>query len=278
VGNQDFFCKLQGGDFEMPSMPDIAIRISKAVNNPNTKSTDIARIIQMDPALAVRIILVVNSPPYAGRQHIDSCSDAVTRLGRTTTRSLVLSFILKNLFHTRHAIIKERMSALWRHSRKVAAVCNVLARHGTKLDPDQAMLAGLIHDIGAVPILNAAKDYPNLIENPALLDKTVSRLQAGVGSLVLHKWDFMDELVDVAKQAEEWAQNKSNTVNYVDLVVLGQLHAYVGTPQMETLPRIDLVPAFHKLGNGKLTPHQSLQIIEKSKLDIQAVEQLLDGG
>jgi len=274
----DFFCKLQDGNFDVPSMPDIALRISKAVNNPNTTSVDIARIIQMDPALAARIIHVVNSPLYASRHRIDNCPDAVTRLGRATTRSLVLSFILKNLFRTKHAILRDRMSELWAHSRKVAAVCHVLARLGSKLDPDRAMLAGLIHDIGAVPILGAAKDYPNLIENPELLDKTVSRLQAQVGALVLREWNFMDELTDVALQAENWIRDESNTIDYIDLVILGQLHAYIGTPYMQKLPRIDLVPAFHKLGNGKLTPQQSLRIIEKSKSDIQAVEQILDGG
>ncbi len=274
----DFFCKLQDGDFEIPSMPDIAIRISKALNNPDATSTDIARIIQMDPALAARIIHIVNSPLYASRHRIDNCPDAVTRLGRATTRSLVLSFILKNLFRTRHAALRRRMSELWAHSRKVAAVCHVLARLGSKLDPDQAMLAGLIHDIGAIPILNAAKDYPELIENPDLLDKTVNRLQARTGALVLRQWNFMDELADVALQAENWAWDESNTINYIDLVILGQLHAYIGTPRMQALPRIDLVPAFHKLGNGKLSPQQSLKIIEKSKSDIQAVEQLLDGG
>ncbi|MFC1602814.1 HDOD domain-containing protein [Pseudomonadota bacterium] len=274
----DFFCKLQDGHFDIPCMPDIAIRISKAVNNPNTTSTDIARIIQMDPALAARIIHVVNSPLYASRHRIDNCPDAVTRLGRATTRSLVLSFILKNLFRTKHTILRDRMSELWAHSRKVAAVCHVLARLGSKLDPDRAMLAGLIHDIGAVPILSAAKDYPNLIDNPELLDKTVNRLQAQVGALVLQEWNFMDELTDVALQAENWIRDESDTIDYIDLVVLGQLHAYIGTPHMQKLPRIDLVPAFHKLGNGKLTPQQSLRIIEKSKSDIQAVEQILDGG
>ncbi len=274
----DLFHKLQDGDFEIPSMPNIAIRISKAVNNPDATSTDIARIIQMDPALAARMIHIVNSPLYASRHRIDNCPDAVTRLGRATTRSLVLSFILKNLFRTKHAVLRGRMSELWAHSRKVAAVCHVLARLGSKLDPDQAMLAGLIHDIGAIPILNAAKDYPGLIENPELLDKTVSRLQARTGALVLQQWNFMDELTDVALQAENWAWDKSNTISYIDLVILGQLHAYIGTPRMQALPRIDLTPAFHKLGNGKLTPQQSLKIIEKSKADIQAVEQLLDGG
>ncbi len=274
----DFFHMLQDGNFEIPSMPDIAIRISKAINNPDTTSTDIARIIQMDPALAARMIHIVNSPLYASRHRIDNCPDAVTRLGRATTRSLVLSFILKNLFRTKHPLLRERMSELWTHSRKVAAVCHVLARLGSKLDPDQAMLAGLIHDIGAVPILNAAKDYPSLMQNPELLDKTISRLQAQVGALVLRKWNFMDELTDAALEAENWTRDTSNKINYIDLVILGQLHAYIGTPHMQTLPRIDLVPAFHKLGNGKLTPQQSLKIIEKSKADIQAVEQLLDGG
>ena len=274
----DFFCKLQDGHFELPSMPDIAVRISKAVNNPDTGSDDIARIIQMDPASATRIIHIVNSPAYAGRHHIDSCPDAVTRLGRNVTRNLVLSFVLRNLFRTRHEILRKRMSELWAHSRRVASICHVLARITSELDPDRAMLAGLIHGIGAVPILSASREYPELVENPALLDETVSRLRAQVGALVLRKWDFMNEFTDVALHADNWARDEGDKADYTDLVIISQLHAYVGTPRMQELPRLDLVPAFHKLAQGKLSPQQSMQVLEKSKADIQAVESLLDGG
>lgn len=274
----DFYTKLQDGKFELPSMPDVAVRISKVVNNPDTNSADIAKVIQMDPALTGRIISVVNSPLYAGSRRIDSCPDAVTRLGRQVTRNLVLSFVLKSLFRTRNESLRKRMSMLWAHSRQVAAICHVLARKTKGLDPDRAMLAGLIHDIGVVPIISAAREYPELADNPEMLEKTINRLRAEVGTLVLRRWDFMDEFADVTAHAEDWTRDKSNTTDYTDLVIISQLHAYIGTPRMQKLPRLDLVPAFHKLAAGKLTPRHSLKFLDEAKNDVQAVESLLDSG
>jgi HD-like signal output (HDOD) protein len=274
----DFYTKLQDGKFELPSMPDVAVRISKVVNNPNTNSADIAKVIQMDPALTGRLISVVNSPLYAGSRRIDSCPDAVTRLGRQVTRNLVLSFVLKSLFRTRNESLRRRMSDLWAHSRQVAAICHVLARKTKGLDPDRAMLAGLIHDIGAVPIISAAREYPELADNPEMLEKTINRLRGEVGTLVLKRWDFMDEFSDVAAHAEDWTRDTSNTTDYTDLVIVSQLHAYIGTPRMQKLPRLDLVPAFHKLAMGKLTPRHSLKYLDEAKNDVQAVETLLDSG
>lgn len=108
--------------------------------------------------------------------------------------------------------------------------------------------------------------------------ETTHRLRAQVGALVLRKWDFMEEFTDVALHAENWARDKGNSADYTDLVIVSQLHACVGTPRMQELPRLDLIPAFHKLAKGKLSPQQSMKVLEKSKADIQAVENLLDGG
>ena len=140
------------------------------------------------------------------------------------------------------------------------------------------MLAGLIHDIGVVPIISAAREYPELANNPEMLEKTINRLRAEVGTLVLKRWDFMDEFSDVAAHAEDWARDKSNTTDYTDLVIVSQLHAYIGTPRMQKLPRLDLVPAFHKLAMGKLTPRHSLKFLDEAQSDVQAVENLLDSG
>jgi len=274
----DFYTKLQDGEFELPSMPDIAVQIGKVVDNPNTDSSDIAKVIQLDPALTARIISVVNSPLYAGTRRIENCPDAITRLGRQVTRNLVVSFILKSLFRTRYPELRTRMNELWMHSRQVAALCHVLARKTKGLDPDKAMLAGLIHDIGVVPIISAAKAYPQLAESPQVLEKTINRLRAEVGNLVLRRWDFLEGFTDIALHAEDWTRDEGNTPDYTDLVIVSQLHSYIGTPRMSELPRLDLVPAFHKLTLGKLTPRHSLKVLDEAKTDIQAVQDLLDSG
>ncbi|MCU7878851.1 MAG: HDOD domain-containing protein [Candidatus Thiodiazotropha sp. (ex Lucinoma borealis)] len=271
----DFFEAIQNDSLELPSMPDITMRIAKVINDTNTDSEEIAQVVQADPTVAARIISVVNSAAYRGKQQIDNLPDAVTRLGRSVTHNLVISFALGKLFHSRSKPLQKRMIHLWKHLSYVAPICHELAQVTPGLAPDQAMLCGLLHDIGALAILGAARSNPDLSENPKLLDQVINNLKAEVGAMVLRKWEFPDYFVQAALHADDWMEDINHDPDYVDLVVIAQLHAYIGTPQMFDLPRLDLVPAFHKLALGKLTPRHSIGILENAKERIRELRELL---
>jgi HD-like signal output (HDOD) protein len=167
------------------------------------------------------------------------------------------------------------MAQLWRHSAFVAALCHELARVTPGLEPAQALLCGLLHDIGALAIIGASRKKPELAENPELLDQVLSNLKADVGAMVLKKWDFPGYFVQVALHAEEWMRDKRHEPDYVDLLLVAQLHSYVGTTRMQHLPRLDLVPAFHKLALGKLTPRHSIGVLENAKEQIRELREML---
>lgn len=270
-----FIDAMQREEPELPSMPDLALRVRRVVDDPDSNSQDIASIIQLDPALTMRFIDAANSPAFAGRVRINSCHDAVTRLGRKTTRQMAISFILGNIFKTDSKALNKYMHDLWIHSTRVAAISYILARKTPGLDPDNAMLCGIIHDIGTIPVVSAARHYPQLVKRPDLLDKAVDNLRGEMGALTLKKWHFDEELIDVALNAENWLYNNEADVNYTDLIIVAQLHTYIGTAKMNDLPRLDLIPAFHKVAGGNLTPEESFGIIEEAKEDIEAVAQLL---
>jgi HD-like signal output (HDOD) protein len=271
----EFYEALKNNTLELPSMPDIAMRIAKVIKAPNSDSEDIAHVVQADPTVAARIISVVNSAAYRGKHPIDSLPEAVTRLGRTATHNLVISFALGKLFNSRSKILRQRMMDLWKHLSYVAPICHELAQVTPGLENDQALLCGLLHDIGALAILGAATAKPELAENPEQLDQIINRLKGEVGAMVLRKWEFPDYFVQAALHAEDWMEDISNEPDYVDLVVVAQLHAYIGTPRMYNLPRLDLVPAFHKLALGKLTPRHSIGIIDNAKDQIKELRELL---
>jgi HD-like signal output (HDOD) protein len=271
----EFHEAIQKGKIELPSLPDIAIRIAKVINDANTDSRDIARVVQADPNVAARIISVVNSAAYRGKNPIDNLPDAVSRLGRNVTHHLVISFVLCKLFHSRSKSLKKRMVKLWQHSGYVAALCHELARVTPGLEPAQAMLCGLLHDIGALAIVGAARGKPELAENPELLDQVISKLKAEVGAMVLKKWEFPSYFVQVALHAEDWMEDITKAPDYIDLVVVAQLHSYVGTERMSSLPRLDLVPAFHKLALGRLTPRHSIGLLESAKEQIRELREML---
>jgi HD-like signal output (HDOD) protein len=271
----EFHEAIRNGKIELPSLPDIAIRIAKVINDANTDSGDIARVVQADPNVAARIISVVNSAAYRSKMPIDNLPDAVSRLGRNVTHHLVISFVLSKLFHSRSKLLKQRMTQLWQHSGYVAALCHELARMTPGLEPAQAMLCGLLHDIGALAIIGAARGKPELMENPELLDLVVSKLKAEVGAMVLRKWEFPKYFIQVALHAEDWMEDITEAPDYVDLVVVAQLHSYVGTEYMSDMPRLDLVPAFHKLALGKLTPRHSISLLENAREQIRELREML---
>ncbi len=267
--------ELKQGRFELPAMPELAVRIGKALDDPDTLNADIARLIQLDPALSARVMRVVNSAACAGSQRIGSLSQAVARLGRQQVRNLVFSCIIKDLFRTDSAVLKARIDTLWRHSCRVAALSAVLARLTPGLDPERALLAGLIHDIGAIPLLHAARNLPSLQHAPELLDRLIDDLKGEVGQLTLQHWCFDEELALLARHAEDWQRLGSAIPDYLDVVLLAQLHAAVGQETGIRLPRIDQVPAFHRLALGRLTPRHSIAVLEEANREIGEIEQLL---
>lgn len=273
----EFYENLQQGNCILPGMPDLAFQVRKAVADENTGASNIARIIQVDPALTARMIQVANSAAFGGQFPIANCLDAVTRLGLERTRDLVTSFVMRNLFHSKSQLLKTRMMMLWKHSRRVAAICYVFARRTTYLDPDRAMLAGLLHDIGAIPILDLAHKYPEIENNPKLLEQVITSLQDELGAMVLRKWGFQSELVQAALNAEHWLRDHDGPPDFSDIVIVAQLHAYVGLKNGQGLPPLYLIPAHHKLALEKLGPEFSFSILEEAKEEIAAVEQLLEG-
>ena len=262
---------------QVPSMPDIAVRVRAAIDDQSHDIDDIAKIVQADPALAARLVQVANSPLYRGQSTILGCRQAITRLGLQQTRNLVFSFALKQLFRGDSPVLRQRMIQLWQHTASVAALAAILAKLTPGFEADRGLLAGLVHDIGVLPILSYAERYPQLVANPAVFDNVVSRLRGQIGALVLRKWQFDEELVKVALEAEDWQRAGMPKADYADLVIIAQLHSYIGTPRMAHLPALDQVPAFGKLALGKLSPRMSVQVLETSRDEIKEVEKLLLG-
>lgn len=109
------------------SLPDLALRIRRAIEDEASDARRVARLIEADPAMAAKLLKAANSAMYGGLAAVESCPAAVVRLGMQTTKNPVLSFALKDIFQTKVPMIQQRMQALWKHSSQLAALCFVLA-------------------------------------------------------------------------------------------------------------------------------------------------------
>ncbi|MGB5451903.1 MAG: HDOD domain-containing protein [Sedimenticolaceae bacterium] len=274
-GLRQYFRKHQ---CELPSLPDLALKIGKAIDNPDNANEDIARLIQIDPALTARIISVVNSAAFGGFNKIQSIHQATARLGRNKVRSLVYSCLLKGIFKINSSTLKKHMETLWQHSAYVAALAFVLGRETPGIDPEQALLAGLVHDIGAVAVIGGINRFPLLAEREEVLDYTIASSRIEMGVLTLKQWGLEDELQDVVKNARNWFRIGTAIPENPDVVILAKLHSLIGSPAQSRLPRVDTVPAFFKLAHGELSPHHSLGILEEAEEDVREVHALIAGA
>ena len=167
------------------------------------------------------------------------------------------------------------MQALYTHSSLVASLSYVLARHSAGFNAERALLIGLLHDIGIIPILAFADRHANLMHDEAELDRTIGRLRALTSHLVLSRLGFDPEIITAAEEAEEWLRDPQPEPDYGDLIVVAQLHSYLGTPQMANLPRIDETPAYRKLDLGEFDPKQGLRILQEADSVTAAIRQTL---
>jgi HD-like signal output (HDOD) protein len=247
------------------------------LSDDNADAGRIASIVQSDPAITAKLLKAANSAFYGGKMPVETCTKAVVRLGVNMTQKLVLSFAIRELFNSESPLLRKHMQALWKHSTQVAAICYVLARINRKFNPEHAMLAGLIHDIGEVGVLTYLENIPQLANDETQIERVVKLLRGDVGRMILSKWRFQDDLIEIAEDAENWFRDFSPEADYCDLVIVAQLHSYVGTPRIRSLPSIGDLPSLHKLDLGEITPHDSIKILDKASEQLEKAEALLRG-
>jgi HD-like signal output (HDOD) protein len=274
----DIFHKIETGELNLPSLPDIALRVRKAIQNEDYTTVDIARIVQSDIPLTARLIQIANSPLYRGVVPVEHCHQAISRLGLKVTRNLVTSFTLRRTFNAKNEGIRKKIENVWKHSVKVAAIGFTLARVSPKLDPDRAMLAGLLHDIGVLPVYTFVEQYPSVVNNDTEVSEIAQSIRAQLGEMILRHWRFEDAFVDVARDAENWFREGGEQPDYADVIIIAQLHAmHSETTVAADLPAINEVPAFKKFPVFKFGENASIELMHEAQEEMQELQRLLIG-
>lgn len=214
---------LEANRLDLPTLPDMAIKIQNLIDDPNVSADKIVNLLSSDPAISAYIIKAANSAALSNATPVSNLRNAISRLGYRMLRSIVLNVTMNKLFQARSPLVSQHLKGLWAHSREVAAISYVLAQQQRHLKPDQAMLAGLVHDIGALPLyLYADRCHAHL--DKATLEELVRKFSSAIGTKVLQSWHFPDELVDVVAGHENLQRtSNSNLPDYVDVVTMANL-------------------------------------------------------
>ena len=258
----------------IPTLPKIAVSVRHAIEN-DMDLRKVEILIQADPAMASMLIKAANSALYRTKHSVKTIQQAIIRMGLKTLKFLVTSYTIRGLFVTRSHYCKKKMQKLWAHSIDVAAVAFVLATKVRGFDPEHALLLGLLHDIGAVPIISYTEKFPELMDDPDALDAIIEKLRAQIGALVLKQWNFSDDFITVAQEVDNWFRDNAEHADYSDLILVAHHHSFIGTKLAHTLPPLYELPAFKKLGLSNNTPESGLEILVNAKEQILQARQLL---
>lgn len=240
---------LENGTLILPTLPEVALKVRDVVDDPNASAFQLSEVITTDAALSARLLKVANSALYRGRVPVESVQMAIARLGLTMVRNLVTSLVMEQMFQPTSSVMDSRLRDLWEHSTKVAAISQVLANKQTGIRTDEAMLAGLIHDIGVLPILMRAEDYPELMKDNNRLDVLIENLHARIGAAILRDWQFSDTMVNVAAEHENLNYNSGpEGPDLVDVVQVANLQSYFDTDKALDPHERTRVMSFEKLG------------------------------
>ncbi|SMF93667.1 HD-like signal output (HDOD) domain, no enzymatic activity [Methylomagnum ishizawai] len=273
---QAFSQHYRDDELRVPSLPEVAARVGQAVRE-DIGLAEIARIVQLDPVIAARLVHIANSPLYLPSRPAVTCLDAVSRLGLLATRNLVMAFSLKQVFRCKDEDLARIAQNHWRRSIHLSALCYVLAADNPGMSQEEALLAGLLADIGAVPCLYFTENLPRTLWTPAEVEAILPLVRGPVGAYLLKRWDFPPELGIIPQVAEDWYYDGGERLTLNDIVILSKLHAYIGTPQMAALPAINAIPACAKLKNHQLSPAYSLRVLHEAKDAIAQAMKFFEG-
>ena len=264
-----FLDDINNNRINLPTLPEIALKVRDVVQDPDSSAAKIAITIGADPVMTTKLIQAANSPLYRPATPIENLQNAISRLGQTVVNNIVTGMVMEQLYQKGgNPSVERHLRELWLHSTKVAAISMILARKLTKLKPDQAMLAGLIHDIGAIPVYMEAVNIPEL-EDEELLQNVVAKIHNLIGTTILDDWNFPQELIDVVSNHEDLNYDSGDIVDYVDVVTVANILSHIGTPHPLTKSNWTEASAFKKLG---LTPEESILILEEAQEEVNMIQ------
>jgi len=173
------------GELSFPTNVDATLRLQQALNDPECHADDAARLVQAEPLLAARTVAIANSVTYnRSGNDVTNVRAAVQRVGFRTLGALAAAVIVRQLSsEITDPGLRKRADALWRHSAHVAALAQVIARRVSFVDPETAMFAGIVHEVGGFYMLSRAHAFPGLLDGDA--DDWMDHGEVAIGRGVL---------------------------------------------------------------------------------------------
>jgi HD-like signal output (HDOD) protein len=219
--------ELSRGKVDLPSFPDITLRVRKVLADEEVSQEQVVRVVGSEPALAARLMQIANSAAlnFTGKP-ITELRTAINRMGHNMVRSAAIAFAMSQLKKVDSLKgLEKPLDELWKSSAAVAAMSHAVAKRYSKINPDTALLSGLLHGIGKLYILTRSSNHPALFAEPATYNQIVRDWHSPVAKALLENWDMAEEIVSAVSEYEDMERAHSGPVDLTDVLAVGNLLA-----------------------------------------------------
>ena len=266
--------ELSGGNLDLPSFPEIAIRVRRVLSDPKSSVEQVVRVVGSEPALAARLLRIANSASLnrSGRAVTDLRA-AINRIGYNMVRSASMSFSMAQIRKSNKlAGLEHHLNELWQRSTVVAAFAYVLARNCTKVNPDEAMLTGMMHGIGKLYVLTRVIDHPELFASHTMLNQIISEWHTSIGKAILENWDFSEAMAQAVGDQADFSRTEDGPPDLTDVVAIAILMASHAGDSSGLEAALGDLPAARRLG---LDEAKTQAVMSESAAEVTALSQAL---
>jgi len=241
--------QLIGTGQDLPSLPEIYLRVSEQLENENSSVQQIGDTVQNDPAITTRVLKMVNSAYYGLPNQVSSIAQAVSLLGRERLKHILIGSVLRGVFSSQDNPAFS-MQEFWQHSIKTAIIARFLGQRMAQIaEPEAMFTAGLLHDIGKLLMIRkfpermlAAEEYM-ILKRVDILTAELSQLgltHTSVGEALMQHWGLPQMLVDCASNHHESVHDGAHRCETYLIYLANKLSQYVPPlDEQETLNILD---------------------------------------
>lgn len=214
------------GDVNFPTCMDAAILVRNTLKDPQASLERVVQVVGVEPLISSKLLRLANSVSYnPGGKRVSDLSAAINRLGFEAVRTTSLAVAMDQMLKSRNlAAFDDIARQAWEHSLQVAAIARVLARRIGRVKPDEAMLAGLVHDIGIFYLLFRAAEYPEYRDNRAAMLDLIRGWHESIGESLLHILGLPEHITEAVRDHDQ-PQNIETPSSLRDLLYFANLLA-----------------------------------------------------
>lgn len=241
--------ELSNGHVDLPAFPEVVARIKNALSKDDVTPAKIAQLVAAEAGLAARLMTIANSAMLNPSGNVfTELKSAIVRIGYNTVRTAAVAYAVAKLREADELRpIRKELETLWHESIVTAALTWATARQVPHINVDEAMLTGLVHNIGKVYILSRSQ---RLAGGAFAISDTVPIVRdwhANVGRAIVESWQFAAHIAAAVGEYEEFDRvvRKADMVDVLQIATL--LRPSVADPQLPVSSYLSTLPAYTRL-------------------------------